>query len=112
MVSSFAGDIASTSDGWQRYGIHLGGMDDDEDDDMGGFAFYPKLFIQPLRKKIETQLQFQEMMSVSIIARDVNSKMLYNSLCSVYLFTAFSAVHRICDRKTEYMDGKTEDGTW
>ena len=98
MVSSFAGDIASTSDGWQRYGIHLGGMDDDEDDDMGdddmgGFAFYPKLFIQPLRKKIETQLQFQEMMSVSIIAEDVIFKMSYNSLCSSFLFTAFSAVH-------------------
>ena len=59
---SFAGDIASTSDGWQRYGIHLGGEDDH---DMGDFAFYPKLFIQPLRKKIEAQLQFQEMMSVS-----------------------------------------------
>ena len=85
MVSSFAGDIASTSDGWQRYGIHLGGIDDEEeDDDMGGFAFYPKLFMQPLRKKIETQLQFQEMMSVSIMFEDVIFKMLDNSLsCSL-----------------------------
>ena len=79
MVSSFAGDIASTSDGWQRYGIHLGGIDEEEeDDDMGGFAFYPKLFMQPLRKKIETQLQFQEMMSVSIMFEDVIFKMLDN----------------------------------
>jgi hypothetical protein len=62
MPPSFGGDIASTSDGWQRYGIHLGGEDDEG---LGDFAFYPKLFIQPLRKKIETQLQFQEMMSVS-----------------------------------------------
>ena len=90
MVSSFAGDIASTSDGWQRYGIHLGGIDEEEDDDdiadddMGGFAFYPKLFMQPLRKKIETQLQFQEMMSVSIMFEDVIFKMLDNSLsCSL-----------------------------
>lgn len=40
-------------------------MGGEDDEDMGDFAFYPKLFIQPLRKEIESQLQFQEMMAVS-----------------------------------------------
>jgi hypothetical protein len=74
-TQSFAGDIGSTVDGWQRYGIHLGGADDD--DDMGDFAFYPKLFIQPLRKKVEAQLHFQEMMSVSFFV--------FPSWCIVHL---------------------------
>lgn len=59
---SFAGDIGSTPDGWQRYGIHLGGEDDS---DIGDFAFYPSLFVKPLREQMEAQLQLQQMMAHS-----------------------------------------------
>jgi hypothetical protein len=55
---SYAGEIASTADGWQRFGIYTGGEDDD-------FAFYPRLFAKPLREGMEAELQIKEMMSHS-----------------------------------------------
>jgi hypothetical protein len=117
-LQSFAGDIGSTVDGWQRYGIHLGG---EEDDDMGDFAFYPKLFLQPLRKKIEAQLQFQEMMAVSLhILLSIIHHLPYlfdhlTILSLTYLIlaiTAFTAIHRICIIKTANLDITPRYGPW
>ncbi len=55
-MTSFSGDIARN---WQNYGEFR------HDNDGQTFEFYPAMFIEPLRRQLESRLQFQEMMAHS-----------------------------------------------